>query len=111
MADNIVETPSATPRTAHEEDLHEFAGGWIKERKGTEPTGFLKATYIVVALSAIVYSIIWWDGDTGGDRGKLVQQFNSETMASRGFMWVVTLLVVIFAIVLWKYAFTKSKPE
>lgn len=111
MADNTVQTPAATPDVAKVKDpnLHEIAGGWILERKGTEPTGFLKATYIVVAIAGIIYSILWWNGDTSGDRGQLVQQFNNETIASRGFMWAVTVLVAIFAVILWKFAFTKSK--
>ncbi len=111
MPDNTVQTPTPAPAAEPHKDpnLHEIAGGWIMERKGNEPTGFLKATYVVVALAGIIYSIVWADGDTSGDRGKLVQQFNDHTMFSRGFMWVVTMLVVIFAVVLWKYAFTKSK--
>ena len=113
MADNIVHTPPTAPPAEQpkDPDLHEFAGGWITERKGTEPTGFLKATYVVVAIAGIVYSILWADGDTSGDRGKLVQQLNDHTMSSRGFMWFVTALVAIFAVILWKYAFTKSKDD
>ena len=113
MADNTVQTPTPAPALEPPKDpnLHEIAGGWIMERKGTEPSGFLKATYVVVALAGIIYSIWWADGDTGGDRGKLVQDFNSHTMFSRGFMWTVTALVAIFAVILWKYAFTKSKDD
>jgi hypothetical protein len=118
MAENIVSKTDTAAATApapapvqpvKDSNLHEIAGGWIMERKGTDVPGFLKATYIVVAISAIIYSIWWANGDTGGDRGKLVQQFNSATQFSPGFMWFVTALVVIFAIILWKFAFTKVK--
>ena len=91
-------------------DLHEIAGGWILERKGTEVPTFLKATYIVVALACIAYSILWVNGDVGdSERGRLVQQFNSATQFSSGFMWFVTALVVIFAIILFRFAFTRHK--
>jgi hypothetical protein len=106
MAENTV---PATDKTEKDPNLHEIAGGWIMERKGTEVPGFLKATYIVVAASCIVYSIIWVNGDTSGERGALVQQFNAVTGFSRGFMWFVTALVVIFAVILFKFAFTNHK--
>jgi len=97
-------------QAAGDPNLHEIAGGWILERKGTDVPTFLKATYIVVAGSAIVYSIIWVNGDVGdSDRGRLVQQLNSATGFSSGFMWFVTALVVVFALILFKFAFTKHK--
>lgn len=119
MAENTA--PTGTPGTgaaaqpalesapAKDPNLHEIAGGWIMERKGTEVPGFLKATYIVVASACIGYSIIWVNGDTGGERGQLVQQFNAATGFSHSFMWCVTTLVVIFAIILFKFAFTRHK--
>jgi hypothetical protein len=103
------ETQTASSQPAKDPNLHEIAGGWIMERKGTEVPGFLKATYVVVAGACITYSIIWVNGDTGGERGQLVQQFNAATNFSAGFMWFVTALVVIFAVILFKFAFTKHK--
>ncbi|HEY3840871.1 MAG TPA: hypothetical protein VGL72_30065 [Bryobacteraceae bacterium] len=104
--------PAPAPAAAQPEKdptLHEIAGGWIMERKGTEVPGFLKATYVVVVFSCITYSIWWVNGDTGGERGQLVQQFNAATQFSPGFMWFVTALVVIFAAILFKFAFTRHK--
>ena len=110
MADNIVPTKETPATPVKDPNLHEIAGGWIMERKGTEVPTFLKATYIIVAGSCIAYSIIWANGDAGdSDRGRLVQQFNAATGFSPGFMWFVTLLIVIFAAILFKFAFTKSK--
>ena len=100
---------AAAAQPAKDPNLHEIAGGWIMERKGTEVPGFLKATYVVVASSGIIYSIWWVNGDTGGERGQLVQQFNAATQFSPGFMWFVTALVVVFALILFKFAFTKHK--
>src|SRR5258708_3581890 len=99
MAESITskpETPTPAPaQPAKDPNLHEIAGGWILERKGTEVPGFLKATYIVVVGSCIIYSIWWVNGDAGdSERGRLVQQFNSATFFSPGFMWFVTALVV-----------------
>lgn len=103
-------TAQAEPDTGKDPNLHEIAGGWIMERKGTEVPGFLKATYIIVAASCIAYSIIWANGDAGdSERGHLVQQFNAATHFSSGFMWFVTALTVVFAIILFKFAFTRHK--
>ena len=111
MVEKPVETKqSAAVEPPKDPNLHEIAGGWILERKGTEVPAFLKATYIVVALSCVGYSIFWANGDAGdSERGHLVQQFNSATGFSSGFMWFVTALTVIFAVILWKFAFTKHK--
>jgi hypothetical protein len=114
MADNnAVQRPAPAEKEAdpaNDPNLHEIAGGWILERKGTDVPGFLKATYIVVAFSCIAYSIWWANGDAGdSERGHLVQQFNAATQFSSGFMWFVTALTVIFALILFKFAFTKHK--
>jgi len=111
MAEQTKETmKAAVAEPVKNPDLHEIAGGWIMERKGTDVPMFLKATYIVVAGAAITYSIIWANGDTGdSERGHLVQQFNAATQFSSGFMWFVTALVVVFAAILFKFAFTRHK--
>jgi len=113
MTENTVsksETTTAEAQPVQDPNLHEIAGGWIMERKGTDVPMFLKATYIVVAGAAITYSIIWANGDTGdSERGYLVQQFNAATQFSSGFMWFVTALVVVFAAILFKFAFTRHK--
>lgn len=110
--ENVAKTPTAAPpaEPAKDPNLHEIAGGWITERKGTEVPGFLKATYIVVTCCCIGYSFMWINGDAGSsDRGRLVQQFDAATGFSPGVMWFVTFLVVIFALILFKFAFTKHK--
>ena len=111
MADQIDAKQQVPPTPpAKESGLHEIAGGWIMERKGTDVPVFLKATYIVVAAACITYSIIWVNGDVSdSERGHLVQQFNSVTQFSSAFMWFVTFLVVIFAVILFKFAFTRHK--
>src|SRR4051812_38660781 len=113
MTENTLSKSQATTAEAqpvHDPNLHEIAGGWIMERKGTDVPGFLKATYIVVAGSCLIYSIWWVNGDAGdSERGRLVQQFNSATQFSSAFMWFVSALVVVFALILFKFAFTKHK--
>jgi hypothetical protein len=111
MPDNTITTSeTSTPPATKDPNLHEIAGGWILERKGTDVPPFLKATYIIVAGSGITYSIIWANGDAGdSERGHLVQQFNAATGFSASFMWFVTALVVVFALILFKFAFTKHK--
>ena len=112
MPENTVSKPATTfpGQPAKDPNLHEIAGGWIMERKGTDVPAFLKATYIIVAASCVTYSIIWANGDAGdSERGHLVQQFNAATGFSSGFMWCVTALAVIFALILFKFAFTTHK--
>ena len=44
-------------------ELHEYAGAWITERKGTDIPTFLKLAYLVIAISAIVYLVLFLNGE------------------------------------------------
>jgi len=93
-------------------DLHEYAGGWMTERKGTDVSSFLKLSYIVVAAGAIGYAWLYMNGEVNNEsRGALVRQFVAETSTANAFMYFVIALAVVFAIVLWRFAFTQPHED
>ncbi len=90
------------------DDLHEYAGGWMTERKGTDAPMFLKASYVVVATGCILYALVYMNGEvTHETRGVLVRQLNDATGTANGFMYFVAAIAGLFALVLWRFAFRK----
>ena len=79
-------------------ELHEYAGGWITERKGTEVPSFLKFAYIVIA--ARVHRLLLRLHERRSQplrprpAGAAVQRRHRRP---HGFMYVVAALIVIFA--------------
>ena len=93
-------------------ELHEYAGGWITERKGTGIPGFLKLAYPVIAIAAIAYLVLFMNGEINhSTRGPLVQQLNAVTGSANGFMYMVGAMIVVFLIILMAYLFKKSGHE
>lgn len=93
-------------------DVKEYADGWITERKGTDVPAFLKFAYIVIAGGAFLYFFIYMFGEVDhSTRGALVQQFNAVTQSSKGLMYFVAVLIVIFAIITVKFAFSKFHED
>lgn len=94
-------------------DLHDYAGGWITERKGTGVPTFLKFAYIVIALSVATYLYIFMNGEVNhSDRGALVRQFNEMTQSSPTFMYIVISMVLVYLVALVMFAFKAvSKDE
>lgn len=91
------------------EELNDYAGGWIQERKGTEIPGFLKFSYIVIALGVFIYVVSYINGVVNDTpRGMLVRQFDSMTTPANGFMYFVAALIAIYAIITVIFAFKKS---
>ncbi len=89
-----------------ESELHDYADGWISERKGTGVPTFLKFAYIVIAAAVIGYLFIYMNGEVNhSDRGALVRQFNQMTQSSPAFMYAVIAMVVIFALIVVAFAF------
>ena len=94
------------------QELHEYADGWITERKGTDAPPFLKLTYIVVAVGSIAYAWMFMNGEVSHDtRGALVRQFNDATGTANGFMYAVIAVAVVFAVVLWRFAFSRAHQD
>ena len=91
------------------EDLNDYAGGWIQERKGTEIPTFLKFCYIVIALGVLTYLLVYANGVVNDSpRGELVRQFVAMTSSATGFMYFVAALVLIYLVITLMFAFKKS---
>jgi len=89
-----------------ESELHDYADGWITERKGTGVPTFLKFAYIVIMAGAIGYLFIYMNGEVNhSDRGVLVRQFNSVTQSSPAFMYAVIALVAVYAVIVIAFGF------
>jgi hypothetical protein len=92
------------------QDLHEYAGGWITERKDTKIPGFLKLAYPVIILAVLAYVFLYMNGEINNDsRGPLVKAFNAVTGTADTFMYIVVGLIAIFAIILLAFTWGKDK--
>jgi uncharacterized membrane protein (DUF106 family) len=95
------------------EELHEIAGGWITERKGTPIPMFLKLAYVGFCAFGLYYMVVYWTGETTHPtRGALVTQFNSVLQAPAGWWHIVlvAILVTFVAGLLW-FAFVSKDEE
>ncbi|MEQ1948245.1 MAG: hypothetical protein ABL995_13715 [Bryobacteraceae bacterium] len=92
------------------EDLKEYAGGWMVERKNTDVPPFLKAAYVVIGLSCVTYLIVYMNGEVNhAERGVLVRQFNAATESSSTFMYIVAALGLVYVAATVLFAISKSK--
>lgn len=93
-------------------EIRNYADGWITEKKGTDVPTFLKFAYIVIAGGCLAYFLIFMNGEVDhATRGALVRQLNAATHSSSGFMYFVAALIAIFAIVVFKFAFSKFHED
>lgn len=93
--------------------VHELAGGWITERKGTPVPLFLKLTYIGFCLFALYYLFTYAHGEVDhATRGALVRLFN-ETAQGPGMGWIAFIagVLLVYVIGLFWYAFAAGKEE
>ena len=98
--------------TDKKEDLKDYADGWMTERKGTDAPGFLKLAIPVIAFSGCLYLVLQMFGDVNHEtRGTLVKQFNAATKTSPGLMYAVAAMVLIYAIVVAYFAFSKPHED
>ncbi|HXK10102.1 MAG TPA: hypothetical protein VMT70_10685 [Vicinamibacteria bacterium] len=94
-------------------DIHEVAGGWITERKGTPIPAFLKLAYVGFSLFGLVYLYLYWSGEvTHETRGPLVQAQN-QIMQTPGTAWhaVIYACVAAFVVLLAWYAFFRRSED
>ncbi|MEI6591997.1 MAG: hypothetical protein WCL47_02070 [Holophagaceae bacterium] len=98
-----------------QEELKEYAGGWLTERKGTDVPGFLKLVTPIISLGGAAYLIFQMYGDVNhATRGPLVQQFNAATKigsTSTTLMTIVAGMVFIYAVVVSVFAFRKPHKD
>ena len=92
-----------------QDEIKEYAGGWITERKGTGVPGFLKLAFPVIGIGTIAYLILYMNGETAHeDRGPLVRLFNQATTGADGFMYAVAAMALVFVVIVVRFAFRKS---
>src|SRR5208337_4251177 len=100
----------AAPKESNE--IKSYADGWITEKKGTDVPTFLKFAYIVIACGAFAYFFVFMNGEINhSTRGALVRQMNVATHSSSGFMYFVAALIAIFAVITFKFAFSKFHED
>jgi len=94
------------------EEIKEYAEGWITERKGTEVPTFLKFAYIIIVGGCLAYLVMFMNGETGhAERGPLVQLFNQVSPPANGVMYLVVGLGVVYMLILISFAFKKFHED
>jgi len=95
-----------------ETEIHEYADGWISERKGTGVPAFLKFAYIVIIAGVLGYFFIYMNGEVNhSDRGALVRQFNQVTQSSPALMYAVIAMVAVYAAIVVVFAFKAASKD
>ena len=90
-------------------EIHEYADGWITERKGTEVPTFLKIAYIFIAGGCLTYLVVYMNGEINhSERGVLVRLFNAATTSANGLMYTIVGIGVVYALLLLAFAFRKG---
>lgn len=93
-------------------EVKEYAGGWMTERKGTDAPGFLKLAFPLIGLFCVGYLIVYMNGEvTHSDRGTIVQKFNQATESSSGLMYLVAALGLVYLVILVAFVFRKFKED
>jgi hypothetical protein len=93
-------------------EIKEYAGGWMTERKHTDVPPFLRLAFPVIGLGAVAYLVLLMNGEVNhAERGLLVQKFNQATESSSGFMYVVAGLGLIYVVLLVAFVLRKFKED
>lgn len=94
------------------QDLKDYAGGWIQERKGTDAPGFLKIAFPIIGLFSTAYLIMYMTGEVDhADRGTLVRSFNSVTETSPLLMYIVAGLALAYVVLVVMFAIRSFKED
>ena len=94
-------------------EIHELAGGWITERKGTPIPLFLKLSYVAFSIFGVVYLFRYVMGEVDhASRGPLVRQLNQATEEPSG-LWIGFLAVCLIGFIggLLYFAFGRDGKE
>jgi len=95
-----------------QEELKDYADGWMTERKGNDAPGFLKLATPIISLSGVAYLVFQMYGDVHhATRGKFVEQFNLVSKTSSAFMYLVAAMVLVYAVIVSVYAFRKPHQD
>lgn len=94
------------------EELKDYAGGWMTERKGTDIPPFLKLAFPVIGLGATAYIVLQMMGDVHhATRGTFVQQFNKVSQTSPALQYVVAALALIYVAITVGFAVKAFKED
>ena len=94
------------------DDLKEYAGGWMTERKNTDIPMFLKISTPVVGMGAVGYIIVQMSGDVGhATRGPLVAQFLKVSETSPALQYAVAFLALAFVVIAAVFGFRAFKED
>lgn len=94
------------------EELKDYAGGWIMEKKGTDFPFFLKLAFPIIGLGATAYIVLQMMGDVGhATRGAFVQQFNKVTQTSPALQYAVAILALIYVVIMAVFTFRSVKEH
>jgi hypothetical protein len=97
--------------TEHEE-MKDYAGGWMTERKGTDIPFFLKLAFPIIGLCCTAYIIVQMYGDVNhATRGAFVRQFNAATHTSPALQYTVAALALIYVIITVVFALRTFKED
>ena len=100
------------PVPSGEPEVKEYAGGWIRERKGTDAPVFLKIAFPIIGLSCVSYFIVYMNGEVShSERGAIVRQFNDATQSSSGLMYAVAGMALIYVLLVVAFAIRKFHEE
>lgn len=95
-----------------QDELKEYAEGWITERKGTEVPMFLKIAYIFIIGGCLTYLIVFMNGEVNhSERGVLVQAFNAATESSSALMYSIAAIGVVYFIIVIGFVFRKFHED
>ncbi|MDX2043321.1 MAG: hypothetical protein SF097_19045 [Acidobacteriota bacterium] len=95
-----------------QDELKEYAEGWITERKGTEVPMFLKVAYIFIIGGCLTYLIVFMNGEVNhSERGVLVQAFNAATESSSALMYSIAAIGVVYFIIVIGFVFRKFHED
>jgi hypothetical protein len=95
---------------ADKQELKDYAGGWISEKKGTEAPGFLKLAIPIIGVSGFAYLLLYINGDVNqSERGPYVQALDKVTGDANGLMYAVAALVFVFVVIVSLFAIRKSE--
>jgi hypothetical protein len=101
-----------TPPAGGHDELKEYAGGWMTERKGTDAPAFLKLAFPIIGLFCTGYLVVYMYGEVSHeDRGAIVQKFNDATMTSPTLMYIVAAMALVYVIAVVLFVIRQFKEE
>lgn len=98
--------------TDPKEELKDYAGGWIMERKGKDVPFFLKLAFPVIGLGCTAYIVLQMMGDVDhATRGAFVRQFNKVSQTSPDLQYAVAGLALVYVIIMAVFTFRSFKEH